>query len=140
MRARPRGARGAAGDRRPIVVDGARELVPLLARELREGGDAVGGARGRQRRRRGRARLDRRRRTRRALRAASLARVPIVGVTEGESVPYVLDTDLVGRAPGRGASGRARSPTALARRARRSDGAGLAARLPVLREPRSSTS
>jgi len=28
------------GDRRPLGIAGARELVPLLARELREGGDA----------------------------------------------------------------------------------------------------
>ena len=32
--------RRGSGDQRPLAVAGARELVPLLARELREGGDA----------------------------------------------------------------------------------------------------
>src|SRR5205814_7084699 len=35
-----REVRAGAGDRRPIAVAGARELVPLLAKALREGGDA----------------------------------------------------------------------------------------------------
>jgi uncharacterized protein (DUF697 family) len=58
--------------------------------------------------------------------------VPIVALTSGESLPYVLDTDVVAATPGRAV------PTeALARRlaARLGEhGAPLAARLPVLRE------
>jgi len=68
-----------------------------------------------------------------ALRAASLAHVPIVGVTSGESLPYVLDTDLVVVGPGEGL------PVSAVARAIASvlgdRGAGLAARLPVLRDP-----
>ena len=93
--------------------------MPLLARELREGGEAS-------------AVVERARPPADAaalvwigaaddesLRAASPQRAPIVGLTEGESLPYVLDTNLVRLAPGRGASGRRRSLQALARVARR---------------------
>lgn|GEM_PF-6065052 len=115
-----------------VAVAGARELVPLLARELRAGGDpsAVGegwapGA--------GAAVLvwvgaaDRS-----VLRAAARAHVPIVGVTDGEPLPYVLDTRLVVVRPGEG------FPLArIARAVGRAVEAGwpaLAARLPVLRD------
>lgn len=120
-----------AGGERPLAIGGARELVPLLARELRAGGDAgsvaehgsparaaalvwIGPA------------------DERALHDASRARVPIVGVTEGESLPYVLETDLVRLAPGRGLPVEAIAQ-ALAR-VLGTRGTGLAARLPVLRE------
>jgi uncharacterized protein (DUF697 family) len=67
-----------------------------------------------------------------ALRAASLAHVPIVGVTEGESLPYVLDTDLVVIRPGE------RLPVdEVAHKiaaALGETGTNLAARLPVVRE------
>ena len=63
----------------------------------------------------------------RGARAAS----PIVGVSEGESLPYVLDTDLVCVRPGEGLPVEAIA-RALAR-ALGADGVGLAARLPVLR-------
>jgi uncharacterized protein (DUF697 family) len=115
-------------ERRPVAIDGARELVPLLARELREGGDASAVREGGSSGAAvlvwiGKADED-------ALRAASLAHVPIVGMTDGESLPYVLDTDLVVVRPGEGlpVAGVARAiASALGDR-----GAGLAARLPVL--------
>jgi uncharacterized protein (DUF697 family) len=117
------------GPSAPIAVGGARELVPLLIKELREGGDAAAvtetlgpgaaalvwiGKPGED-----------------ELRAASRAHIPIIGVTEGESLPYVLDTNVVTVAPGRAlpigeiaaAVARAVGPPAV----------GLAARLPVLR-------
>jgi uncharacterized protein (DUF697 family) len=122
--------KGAGGDR-PLMVGGARELVPLLAKELRAGGD--GGAvveHGTDARTAalvwiGPADED-------ALRDASRAGVPIVGVTEGETLPYVLDTNVVRLAPGKGLP-----VDAIARalaRALGDGGTGLAARLPVLRE------
>lgn len=124
-------ARRGPGELRPIAIDGARELVPLLAKELREGGDA-GSVRegfapgagvlvwiGKP--------------DEAVLRAATRARVPIVGVTEGESLPYVLDTNLVTVGPASGLPVAAISD-AIARvlgvRA-----VGLAARLPVLHGP-----
>jgi uncharacterized protein (DUF697 family) len=123
--------RGAEGDRRPIVVDGARGLVPLLARELRAGGDASavreGGSAS------GAAVLiwmgypDKDR-----LREASLARIPIIGVTEGESLPYVLDTNLVTIEAGEKLPV-AKVADVLARLLDR-ESIALAARLPVLRE------
>jgi uncharacterized protein (DUF697 family) len=117
-------------ERRPVAIGGARELVPLLARELREGGDTLAVREGSPAGAAvfvwiGKADED-------ALRAASLAHVPIVGVTEGESLPYVLDTDLVAVRPGEGlpVAGVARAiAAALGDR-----GAGIAGRLPVLRD------
>jgi uncharacterized protein (DUF697 family) len=117
-------------ERRPIAVGGARELARLLARELREGGDASAVREGSAD---GAAVLvwigkpdeD-------ALREAALVHVPIVGVTGGESLPYVLDTALVVVGPGQGlpVSEVARAiASVLGDRA-----AGLAARLPVLRD------
>ena len=117
-------------ERRPIAIGGARELAPLLARKLREGGDASAVREGASAGAAvlvwiGKADED-------ALRAASLAHVPIVGVTSGESLPYVLDTDLVVVRPGEGLP-----VTAVARAiavALGDRGAELAARLPVLRD------
>lgn len=117
-------------ERRPVAIGGARELAPLLARELRQGGDASAVREGGSAEAAvlvwiGKADED-------ALRAASLVHVPIVGVTAGESLPYVLDTDLVTVRPGE------RLPVAeVARaiaRALGERGAGLAARLPALRD------
>ena len=123
--------RKGAGHRRPIAIGGASELVGVLAKELRSGGDAGAvveqGAVGRA------AALvwlgppDEG-----VLRTASRAGVPIVGVTEGGGLPYVLDTDLITLAPAR--------PLPIDEIAGRlarvlgADGVGLAARLPVLRE------
>src|SRR4029077_18468181 len=85
---------------RPIAIDGARELVPILARQLREGGDVsaviegpgesaalllwVGAP------------------DDNALRAADKAGVPIIAVTAAAVVPYVLATDIVRVPPGQG--------------------------------------
>ena len=118
-------------DSGPIVVAGARELVPLLARELRAGGEPsavreggsfdgaaaliwVGAA------------------DEDVLRQASHDDVPIVAVTDAEHLPYVLDTNLVRIPPGAG------FPVAeIAEALARQLGAAaptLAGRLPVLRE------
>jgi hypothetical protein len=124
-----RQVRNATGREGPIAVDGARELVPLLARELRAGGDAAAVTENRTGGHPsalvwvGKA-------DHAALRQAALAGTPIVGLTEGESLPYVLDTNLVLIRPGQ------RLPVtdvavALAR-VLGHDGPGLAARLPVL--------
>ncbi|HWB23263.1 MAG TPA: hypothetical protein VG652_10280 [Gaiellaceae bacterium] len=114
----------------PIAVAGARELVPLLARELRAGGDAsavhedgrldgaealvwIGAA------------------DEDALHAASRAGIPIVAVTDADELPYVLDTDLVRTTPGEGFPVEELARV-LARRL--GDAAApLAGRLPVLR-------
>ena len=125
-----REARAGAGETRPLALGGARELVPLLAKELRAGGEA--GAVAENGDVEGAAGLvwigpaDEE-----LLRRAARARVPIVGVSDGSSLPYVLDTDLVRLAPGRGLP-----VEEIARRLARALGArgvGLAARLPVLR-------
>jgi uncharacterized protein (DUF697 family) len=114
-----------------IAIGGSRELVTLLATELRAGGgdaaavtenrtdpDAVAliwiGAPNIE-----------------TLRAASQAQLAIVGLTEGESLPYVLDTNIVRVAPGRGLPVE-EVAKALAR-ALGPRGAAVAARLPVLR-------
>jgi hypothetical protein len=127
-----RAARAQPGEPKPVVVGGARELVPLLARGLREGGVPAAVREGGPFDGAavlvwiGKADEDQ-------LRRASLARVPIVAVTEGESLPYVLDTQLVSVLPG--------EPLPVERVARAiagalgSAGVTLAARLPVLRGP-----
>jgi uncharacterized protein (DUF697 family) len=118
------------GDPRPLSVAGARELVPLLARELRAGGDAsavvenvlenvsvlvwVGAPDAEQ------------------LHTASRAGVPIVAVTEEEVVPYVLATDIVHVPPGQGFPVE-RIAKAIASKLGE-DGTALAARLPTVRD------
>lgn len=123
--------RAGRGEHRPIVVAGARELVPLLAKGLREGGDPSAVREG------GRpedaavlvwiGKPDEA-----ALRAASRAHVPIVGVTDGESLPYVLDTNLAFVRPGEGMPVEevARRIAAVLGEL----GTSLAARLPIVRE------
>ena len=122
--------RRGGGDPRPLSVAGARELAPLLARELRDGGEAfavveqalenvavvvwVGEP------------------DEAELRRADRAGVPIVAVTDADTVPYVLATDLVRVPPGQGFPVDAIA-AAVARRLGE-DGTSLAARLPVLRE------
>jgi uncharacterized protein (DUF697 family) len=124
-----REAQGEAAEQRPLALGGARELVPLLAKALRAGGEAgavvehwvpdaaalgwIGPP------------------DEAELRRAARAGVPIVGVSQGEALPYVLDTALVvvGRGEGLPVEGVARAlARSLGPRA-----AGLAARLPVLR-------
>ncbi len=125
-----RQVRSATGSEAPIAVAGARELVPLLAKELRAGGEAASVTENGSGRRSsalvwvGKA-------DREALRRASLAGTPIVGLTEGESLPYVLDTNLVLIRPGQGLP-MAELAGALAR-VLGPNAPGLAARLPVLR-------
>lgn len=122
--------RRGAGDTRPLAIAGARELVPLLARELRAGGEESAVVEDRIE---GSAALiwigpaDEER-----LRAASRAGVPIIAVSDEDTVPYVLASSLVRVPPGQGFP-----ITAIARalaRALGENGTSLAARLPVLRE------
>jgi uncharacterized protein (DUF697 family) len=119
------------GDPRPLSVAGARELVPLLARELRSGGEAsavvenvlenvsvlvwVGATDAAQ------------------LRTADRAGVPIVAVTDAEAVPYVLATSIVRVPPGQGFPVEEIGRAVAAKLGE--DGTALAARLPALRGP-----
>jgi uncharacterized protein (DUF697 family) len=124
-----REVRRGSGDQRPLAVAGARELLPIIARQLREGGDPAAVVEGRVESAAvlvwvGAPDED-------ALRAANRAGVPIVAVTDADEVPYVLATDLVRVPPGRG------FPVdeiahAVARKLGE-DGTALAARLPALR-------
>ncbi len=117
------------GDPRPLALAGARELVPLLARELRAGGEASAVVEGRVE---GASVLvwigaaDEA-----ALRDADRRGIPIVAVTDDLSLPYVLATDIVRVPPGSGFPV-AEIAAAVARKLGE-DGTGLAARLPVLR-------
>src|SRR3954453_21696907 len=93
------GRRG-SGDQRPLAVAGARELLPIIARQLREGGDPTAVVEGR---------VDNAAALiwvgppdEEALRAADRAGVPIVAVTDADEVPYVLATDLIRVPPGQG--------------------------------------
>jgi uncharacterized protein (DUF697 family) len=122
--------RRGSGDTRPLAIAGASELVPLLARELRAGGEGSAvvedridgvaaliwiGAADEER-----------------LRAASRAGIPIIAVSDEATVPYVLASSLV-RVP----AGQGFPVPEIARalaRALGEDGTSLAARLPVLRE------
>jgi uncharacterized protein (DUF697 family) len=121
--------RRGAGDRRPLGVAGARELVPLLARELRGDGDPTAVAEGRVEDVAALVWIGAPDEA--ELRRASRAGVPIVAVTEDASMPYVLAEDLVQVEPGHGFPVE-EICAALARRLGE-DGTALAARLPVLR-------
>jgi uncharacterized protein (DUF697 family) len=122
-------ARRSANDGRPLAVAGARELVPLLARALRAGGDATAVV---EQDATGAAALiwvgaadeD-------ALRAADRAHVPIVAVTDAAVVPYVLPADIVRIPPGQGFP--VEQIAAAVARSLDENGTALAARLPVLR-------
>jgi len=123
--------RRGAGDRRPLAVAGARELVPLLARALREGGDATAVV---EQRVAGAAALvwvgppvEE------ELRAASRAGIPIVAVADDDELPYVLATDVVHVPAGSGFP--VDEIAAAVARKLGEDGTALAARLPVLRRP-----
>ena len=124
-----REVRRGSGDPRPLAVAGARELVPLLARDLRAGGEASAVV---ERRVEDAAVLvwvgapdeD-------VLRTASRNGIPIVAVTDAESVPYVLATDLVRVPPGSGFP--VAEIAAAVARLLGEDGTSLAGRLPVLR-------
>jgi uncharacterized protein (DUF697 family) len=116
-------------DSRPLAVMGASELVPVLARLLRAGGEASAVVEGRFA---GAAALvwvgapDEA-----VLRAAARAKVPIVAVSDQAAVPYVLASDVVRVPPGQGFPVE-EVATAVAR-GLGDRGTALAARLPVLR-------
>src|SRR5262245_61752065 len=115
----------------PVAVAGASELVPLLAKELRQGGEAAAVVEGAPTGHAaalvwiGSADLE-------VLRAASRSETPIVALTDGTSIPYVLDTNVIRIPPGQGLPV-AETAAALAR-VLGPAGPGVAARLPVLRE------
>jgi uncharacterized protein (DUF697 family) len=116
-------------DVRPLAVSGARELVPVLARELRAGGDASAVVEQRSQGASvliwiGAADED-------ALRAADRDGVPIVAVTDDRTVPYVLAEDIVRVPPGLGFPIE-RIAEVVARKLG-DKGPALAARLPMLR-------
>lgn len=124
-----REARTGAGDRRPLGVAGARELVPLLARELRAGGDPSAVVEGTVDGVAavvwlGRPEEDR-------LRRAARAGTPVVAVSDEQSLPYVLESDIV-RVP-RGHGFPLDEIAAAVARRLGEGGVALAARLPVLR-------
>jgi uncharacterized protein (DUF697 family) len=124
-----REVRRGTGDRRPLAVAGSRELLPIIARQLREGGDPSAVVEGR---------LENAAvlvwvgpPDEAALRTANRAGVPIVAVSDEDEVPYVLASDIVHVPPGQG------FPVdeiahAVARKLGE-DGTALAARLPTLR-------
>ena len=124
-----REVRRGTGDQRPLAVAGARELLPIMARQLREGGDPSAVVEGRVENAAalvwvGAPDED-------VLRAANRAGVPIVAVTDADEVPYVLATDLVRVPPGQGFP-IDEIAEAVARKLGES-GTALAARLPTLR-------
>ena len=121
--------RRGAGDPRPLAVAGARELVPLLARDLRAGGTAAAVVEGETTHATavvwvGPADEE-------ALKRFHRAGIPIVAVSDERSLPYVLATDIVRVPPGHGFPVE-EIAAALARRLGE-DGTALAAKLPVLR-------
>jgi uncharacterized protein (DUF697 family) len=125
-----REVRRGSGDQRPLAVAGARELLPIIARQLREGGDPSAVVEGRLENVAALVWVGPADEA--ALRSAHRAGVPIVAVSDADHVPYVLATDLVHVPPGQG------FPTgeiahAVARRLGE-NGTALAARLPVLRD------
>ena len=117
------------GDPRPLSVAGARELVPLLARELREGGEPAAVVEGRVEGVSvlvwvGPPDVEK-------LRAADRAGVPIVALSDDETVPYVLATHVVRVRPGEGFP--VADLAAAIAHTLGEDATTLAARLPVLR-------
>ena len=126
-----RDVRHADRDTKPLAVAGARELVPILARELRAGGDPAAVV---EQDHDGAVALvwvgepDEER-----LRAANRARLPIVAVTEAATVPYVLADDLVRVPAGQGFP--VEQIAAVVARRLDEDAISLAARLPVFRAP-----
>ena len=124
-----REVRRGSGNQRPLAVAGARELLPIIARQLREGGDSSAVVEGRMENAAvlvwvGPPDEDQ-------LRAANRAGVPIVAVSDADEIPYVLATDIVHVPPGQGFPIDEISH-AVARKLGE-DGTALAARLPVLR-------
>lgn len=121
--------RRGAGDERPLAVAGARELVPVLARELRAGGVASAVVEGRTENAAALVWVGAP--DENALRDAKRAGVPIVAVGDARRVPYVLPEAIVRVAPGRGFP--VEGITRAVARVLGEDGTSLASRLPVLR-------
>jgi uncharacterized protein (DUF697 family) len=124
-----REVRRGSGDPRPLGVAGARELLPVIARQLRQGGDPSAVVEGQLENVAalvwvGPPDED-------ALRVASRAGVPIVAVSEADELPYVLATHIVHVPPGQGFP--VEEITHAVARALGEDATALAARLPVLR-------
>lgn len=128
-----------SGERKPLVVGGARALADALRRELARGGDATAVREASLGALDGAAALvyvlagPASEEDERALRAADVAGVPVValGPDPATPVPYVLATDVLPLAPGSGfpLDELARLLGAKADE----DATALAARLPVLR-------
>ncbi|HEY2326131.1 MAG TPA: hypothetical protein VGH52_01460 [Gaiellaceae bacterium] len=118
------------GDTRPLGVAGFRELVPVLARELRAGGDASAVVEGGTKDVAALVWLGDEDEA--ALHDAWHAGIPIVAVTDENTLPYVLDTDIVRVRRGEGFP-IAEIAESLAHKFG-NDGMSLAARLPVLRD------
>lgn len=127
-----REVRGQVGNEPPIAVDGDRLLVSLLARELRAGGDPGAVVEGAPAHADAAALVWIGSADEESLRRADRAGIPLVGVTAGEALPYVLDTHLVRLPAGQGLPVR-EIATALAG-VLGPNGPGLAGRLPVLRD------
>jgi uncharacterized protein (DUF697 family) len=123
--------RRGSGDPRPLSVAGARELVPLLARELREGGEPAAVV---EQRLEGVAAVvwvgppDVEK-----LHAADRAGVPVIALSDDDALPYVHATDIVRVKPGAGFP--VEEIAAVVARRLGEDATSLAARLPVLRKP-----
>ena len=126
------------GQGKPLVVGGARELAPVLRRELGRGAKLVRGDDSPE----GAAVLvyilahDVRDEDEAALKRARRARVPVVAVVTGRlaedvSIPYVLATDVVRVGPGEGFDVEAIAKVIANRLGE--DAAPLAAGVPVLR-------
>jgi uncharacterized protein (DUF697 family) len=130
--------RASAIDDRPLVVAGAQSLAPLLAKELRAGGEpaavvengTIDGALALVYVLPGRPAEE----DVRALRVADRAGVPIVCVTRPgiERIPYVLATDIV--PVGAGSTFPVDEIAAAVARRVSEAGSGLARRLPVFRD------
>lgn len=117
-----------AGDRRTLAVTGARELVPVLARELRAGGDAGAVV---EHETAGAAVLVRVGAPDGSALRATRSRVPVVAVTDGSTPPDVDAEDVVHVPRGQGFPVE-RIAAAVARKLG-DEGPVLSARLPVLR-------
>jgi uncharacterized protein (DUF697 family) len=122
-----RDVRRGVDDPRPLAVAGARELVPLLARELRAGGDeaavveqVVEGAA---------ALIWIGASDEKTLEAAARAKVPTVAVTDAELLPFA--DEVVRVPPGQGFP--VKQITAAVARLLDEGGIALAARLPAFR-------
>lgn len=118
------------GDARPLAVAGMRELVPVLARELRAGGDSSAVVEGRVSGACALVWVGDTDET--ALHDAWHAGIPIVAVSDEETLPYVLDTDIVRVQRGHGFPVD-EIAVAVAKKLG-NDGTGLAARLPAFRK------